>query len=183
MVTESFRFERPRQKHLKALEALKQEFIQDGSSMDGSMNLKETEDIHQWLKEVKAMESKKTCPKNLVPHTLLLCIDKSTNEIIGSIQVRHELNDFLSRFGGHIGYSVRPTQRQKGYATKMLEAIKPLCIDLGLEKVLITCLKSNEASRRVILNNGGVYESTIYDNNRQEDIERYWINLKAQRDL
>lgn len=176
-MTASFRFERPRAKHLKALEFFKQEFIQDGSSLDGSMNLKEAKDISQWLKEVEMMESKKTCSNELVPHTMLLYIDEATDEIIGIIQIRHELNHFLNRFGGHIGYSVRPTQQRKGHATDMLEAIKLVCIDLGLDRILITCLKNNSASRQVILNNGGIYESTVYDQKRQEEIERYWIKL------
>lgn len=170
-------FVKPTAYHLSALNMLRQEFIEDGSSMDGSMNLKEAEDLTQWLQEVEAMESKETCPKELVPHTLLLSIDDDSGEIIGIIQIRHELNSFLREFGGHVGYSVRPSMRGKGYATQMLKGIKPLGRKLGLNRILITCLKSNEASRRVILKNGGVYDSSVYDMNRQEEIERYWLEV------
>ena len=92
------------------------------------------------------------------------------------IQVRHYFNDYLSRFGGHIGYSVKPDERRKGYATSMLKAILPYCKDLGLDKILITCIDDNIGSEKVILNNGGVYESTVNEPDMKRNLKRFWIH-------
>lgn len=59
----------------------------------------------------------------------------------------------------------------------MLKEILPVCKKMGFEKILITCLKENEASKRVIINNGGIYESTVYEPKDKVYLERYWINL------
>ena len=90
-----------------------------------------------------------------------------------------DLNEFLEMFGGHIGYSVAPSERRKGYATQMLKEALSVCKDLGIRKVLITCIKDNEGSRRTILNNGGMYESTVYEPDENVFLERYWIELSA----
>lgn len=59
----------------------------------------------------------------------------------------------------------------------MLHDFLPYCREIGLSKVLITCLTENEGSRRTILKNGGVYESTVYDPEKNVHLERYWITL------
>ncbi|MPN64964.1 hypothetical protein SDC9_212743 [bioreactor metagenome] len=93
------------------------------------------------------------------------------------IQFRHELNDFLRNYGGHIGYSVHPDERKKGYAKRMLGECLDLCKAFGLTSVLITCLVGNEASRRTILSCGGIYEGTVYCARDDVQLQRYWINL------
>ena len=85
---------------------------------------------------------------------------------------------FLKQYGGHIGYSVRPSRRKQRIGTEMLRDFLPVCKEVyHLDKVLITCLKENEASRRVIINNGGVYENDIFYPPADETLERYWISL------
>ena len=93
------------------------------------------------------------------------------------LQIRHCFNDYLEKFGGHIGYSVAPSERRKGYATEMLKAALPKCRELGLDKVLITCIDHNVGSRKTILANGGIYESTVYEPDEKVNLERYWIDL------
>ena len=93
------------------------------------------------------------------------------------IDIRHRLNEYLEKYGGHIGYSVAPGERHKGYATQMLKTALPMCRELGIDKVLITCIKGNEGSKRTILNNGGIYESTVYEPDEKIELERYWISL------
>ena len=71
----------------------------------------------------------------------------------------------------------RPSERRKGYATAMLHDLLDICRQRGMDKVMISCLADNEASRRTILNNGGVLEETVYMPSREVYIEKYWITL------
>lgn len=91
------------------------------------------------------------------------------DEVLGSLAIRHELNDFLLNAGGHMGYSVRPSARRQGHATHALKSSLPLAQDIGLSKVLVTCDEDNHASRATIEKSGGVYEDS------REGKRRYWI--------
>ena len=93
------------------------------------------------------------------------------------INIRFRLNDYLEKFGGHIGYSVAPSERRKGYATQMLKLVLSECAKLGIGRVLITCVQGNEGSKRTILHNGGVFESTVFDPEDDCWLERSWIDL------
>ena len=93
------------------------------------------------------------------------------------IQVRHELNEYLEKYAGHIGYSVHPDERRKGYAGEMLARVLPYCAELGMKRVLVTCDADNEASRRTIIKNGGIYETAVHEPEENVYIERYWITL------
>ena len=102
--------------------------------------------------------------------------DEFNNYIIGSISIRHRLTDTLKFRGGHIAYYIRPSERNKGYATKMLYFALIYCKEnLHLDKVLITCSKNNIHSIKTILNNGGILHCEDVDNN--EIIQRYYIDL------
>jgi predicted acetyltransferase len=92
-------------------------------------------------------------------------------EYVGTLVLRHRLTPELAEFGGHVGYHVVAPWRRRGHATRMLAAGLVECRGLGLERVLVTCAAENEASRRVILANGGVFDG----NTRGED--RFWIGL------
>lgn len=108
----------------------------------------------------------------------MVYIRESDGRIVGMIDIRHTLNDYLRLYGGNIGYSVHPDERRKGYATAMLRKALTYCREkLGLKKVMISCLTTNEASRRTILSNGGLYDSTVHEPTENEDIERYYITL------
>ncbi len=109
--------------------------------------------------------------------TQYIYVRESDNKIVGVIQIRHYFNDFLEKYAGHIGYSVCPSERKKGYATQMLKLVLPECKRLGIDKVLVCCVQGNEGSKKTILNNGGEYESTVYLKERDVYLERYWIDL------
>jgi predicted acetyltransferase len=108
-----------------------------------------------------------------VPSTELWLV--SGPRVLGRINVRHELSEFLKTIGGHIGYAVRPSERKKGYATYMLKNAVVVAKNLGIEKALLTCDDSNMASRKVIESAGGVLEGTIEHNGDLK--RRYWITL------
>lgn len=94
------------------------------------------------------------------------------------LQIRHYLNKHLLQSGGHIGDSVRPTEQGKGYATEQISLALEKCVELGIDKVLITCNKNNIASAKTIIKNNGCLENEITENG--EIIQRYWIDLKTK---
>jgi predicted acetyltransferase len=99
-------------------------------------------------------------------------------EFFGRIALRHELNDFLKGFGGHIGYEIRPSRQRQGLGTFMLKLVLEKARTIGLERVLITCDVENLGSCGVIEANGGQLEGEFQLDWYEQPIRRYWINLK-----
>ena len=112
---------------------------------------------------------------DLVPDSTFFCIDEDRNIVVGAINIRHYLNESLLLNGGHIGDGVRPSERRKGVATKMISLALQECKKLGIDKVLLVCDKKNIGSAKSIINNGGVLENEILVNDVIE--QRYWIKL------
>jgi predicted acetyltransferase len=106
-----------------------------------------------------------------VPSTLFWYV--SGEHYLGTLVIRHRLTPALAQAGGHIGYHIVTPWRRQGHATRMLAAGLAECVELGLGRVLLTCAPDNEASRKVILANGGVPDG----NTAGED--RFWITIDA----
>jgi len=124
---------------------------------------------------LKKRSSEATVPEGLVPSSTYLGVREKDNYIIGMIDIRHYLNDFLKQFGGNIGYGVRKTEKNKGYAKQMLKLALEKCKELKIKKVLITCDEDNIASEKVILSANAKFEDIR--NIDGENKKRFWIDL------
>ena len=166
----------PSGEYLEKIADYREELLKE-NFMPGCGPLRTTPNLKKWLKKTASYSNEDTVPSKLVVSTQFICIRKSDERLVGMIQVRHSLNDYLSKFAGHIGYSVRPSERKKGYAKEMLRLALGYCKEIGVENVLIACEENNEGSRRTILSNGGVYEETVYEPDKKQNLQKYWIEL------
>lgn len=115
-------------------------------------------------------------PEYLVPSTTYWLMRVEDGRMLGAVNIRHRLNKYLLEVGGHIGYGVRPSERRKGYATRMLAMALEECNALGILRALVTCDVDNIASARTIVRNGGVFEDERGE--KEERVRRYWIDTK-----
>lgn len=116
---------------------------------------------------------------NLVPDSTFFCLDQERNIFVGAVNIRHYLNDRLLLNGGHIGDGVRPSERRKGVATKMIALALAECGKLGIDRVLMVCDKDNIGSAKSIRNSGGILENEIEADGVIQ--QRYWIDLTGRK--
>lgn len=145
----------------------------------GCMSLDSSASAEEWIKICELRKSEKTCEKTgtAVPSYTYLAVRKNDNKVVAVIDLRLHINHpILEEWGGHCGFSVRPSERGKGYAKEALRLNILNAQALGIPRLLITCDSNNTASEKTILANGGVYEKTIDVDDRK--IKRYWITVK-----
>lgn len=155
------------------------EFLQEWRERDETIVPNAVDrDASDFASYVKQIRDKEIRANNVswVPSTTYWLTDGI--ELLGAANIRHELNEHLLNFGGHIGYGIKPSARGRGLATKQLELALEKAKELGIERALITCDRTNVASRQVILNNGGVAD-TPFMTEGEKIVERFWIELKG----
>ena len=162
---------------LEAIKEYRAEFLASGDTMDGCSNLRRYENMEDWFDRICKAERKETCPENLVPDTQFIGVRNCDGRIVGMLDIRHELNDTLLKYFGNIGYSIRKSERRKGYATLQLQLAKMICESMGMSRILVCCHKDNPASAKTILHNGGVLENEVTDERNGKVLQRYWIHL------
>ena len=154
----------------------KEESLAESPIINGSAGLDRFSSIEIWFEELKKRSCEDTVPEGLVPSSTYLGVREKDNYIVGMIDIRHYLNEYLTQVGGNIGYGVRKTERNKGYAKQMLKLALEKCKDLKIKKVLITCDEDNIASEKVILSANAKLEDIR--NVDGENKKRFWIDLQ-----
>ena len=160
-------------KYKKHLFAMLDEWYKTGESIiPYAIRKVDYHDFDYYLKTIEVKED----TGRLVPDSTFFCLDEERDIFVGAVNIRHYLNEALLLNGGHIGDGVRPSERRKGIATKMIALGLKECKKLGIMKVLMVCDKDNIGSRKSIIKNGGILENEIEVDGIVE--QRYWINLE-----
>ncbi|MBR2743983.1 MAG: GNAT family N-acetyltransferase [Clostridia bacterium] len=136
----------------------------------------------EWLKKLELYKKEETLPEGKVIADTFFTVKKSDNKLVGIINIRHELNDSLYNYGGHIGYSILPSERRRGYAYKQLLLGLEYYRSIGVRRVMISCLDYNIGSAKTIEKAGGVYENTVKGEKCGQEVyyKRYWVSLKKR---
>lgn len=153
----------------KALEYREEHFQHGEKIIYGSELFDKTKSYEEWLSSVTLNANSKTVNKNWVVTDTFFAVRKNDNKIIGIIDLRHTLNEFLKNLG-NCGYSVRPSERKKGYATEMLYQLLQVAKGAEMRELHISVEKENTASITVIQKNGGVYERSFAFKDETADI-------------
>lgn len=155
------------------LEAVR-EFQTEGRNSD--INLSEIEnDFDSFVAKINDQAEGKNLPEGWVPQTVFWLVNNGI--FIGKVSVRHLLTEKLLQIGGHIGYEIRPSEREKGYGKEILKMVLPKAKELGIQKALVTCDSTNIASRKIIESAGGILENEIAGENGTVSKLRFWIEL------
>ena len=136
---------------------------------------RENETFDEMIKRLKNRAKGRNISGLDVPSSMKWIIEN--DEVVGTIDLRHLLNKNYFERLGHVAYYIHPLKRKRGYATKALACAIKWYKKMPINKILITCYSDNEGSKKVILNNGGVFEKSVIDKRSNKVINRYLINI------
>jgi len=141
----------------------------------GGGAIEEFDRYRDWLAFNERNKSGDTVRPGWVPGETFFGIREHDGRIVGMINLRYSLSEYLLQTGGHVGYSVRPRERRKGYASEMLRKALEILKSKGITRALVTCDEDNPASAGTIKKNGGVLENCVWDDEDKSWTQRYWI--------
>ena len=156
------------------LNAFRQDYLDAGEGAETLGALAKCS-AREWLMLIEPYRNASTAPEGRTPRRYYFLQREADGKLVGFVQVRHPLREDCREYAGHLGYTVCPSERRKGYAARLLQEGVRLCRVLGIAPALVCCDADNEASRRTILRCGGVLEDSILDPVRHVRIERYLI--------
>ena len=178
---EKFYLEKPTlERKEEALEYLK-EFIEARSILHGSSGLERCAkgmSYEEWLDDVTKSTDEKYAKKlGRVPASTYFMVREEDNRLVGMVNIRHDLDNFLKNVGGHIGGCIRPSERGKGYSKIQLYLCLLECKKIGLDEVMIDCEKTNPKSEKAIKSIGGEFEREFYYQPRKTVIRNYLVDV------
>ena len=151
------------------------EFYQYNSEINGSGGLdRYVKDYEGWLEKLEK-DYAMIPSEERVPARTYFLVRESDNRIVGMINIRLALNERLKKFGGHIGYSIRPTERQKGYNKVNLYLALEVCQQHGIKEVFMDCDKENPASAKTMQSLGGKLIREYYDDENAKCVVQDYI--------
>lgn len=172
---------KPSEEYKEQVMNIKRQFLENNEEFSGCSGLEECDTYEEWTNFEERLRNK--YKEKFTPVQVFLAVRKQDNKVVGIIDCRLCLSDFLYNYGGHIGYSIVIDERRKGYGKEMLNLALHLYKKQGINRVLITCDKGNIASARTIIANGGIFENEVVDKvgiSSDGFIHRYWISLKKK---
>ncbi|MEK5441114.1 MULTISPECIES: GNAT family N-acetyltransferase [unclassified Fredinandcohnia] len=136
---------------------------------------KDPSNFQDMLQSLFDAEKGENLPENWVPDSTFWLVGEN-KKVIGAVNIRHRLTETLFNSGGHIGYGIRPSERRKGYASKLLALSLEKAKELGIQKALVVCDEDNIGSLKTIVNNGGVPDTDFIEEDGNV-IKRFWIEI------
>lgn len=170
---------KPNESFKTAIFEYKREMVENGDiDLSGCGGLDKHDHYENWINSILQYSHRDKLPEGspYVEGSQWMLVNTKTKRILGFVNIRHYLNDFLTQFGGHIGYSIRPSERRKGYAKLQLSLALEYLKTIGVSKALITCDVDNIGSSKTIEACGGILEN-IVTSVEHGKIKRYWIDI------
>ena len=162
---------------LKAeFQSMAAEYTAAGEKLYADMYAEAVKDFGSYVTKLHEHAKGLNLPDGWVPSSTFWLV-RDNSRVLGCSRLRHYLAGDLKYEGGHIGYDIRPSERQKGYGALILKLTLEKARKLGLERVLISCHADNIASQRIIERNGGRFASQIIPSEGGKPLRRYWIDL------
>ena len=159
--------------------AYRQEMLDADSSFDGCFSMKRMPDPQEYVDYCIGWANPgRVADEHGAWGNVIMVFRKSDMKMVGCMQVHNVLTQRMKDFTGHVGYSVRPSERKKGYAKRMLAKALDFLKSFGFDEINVSCNATNDASRKTILANGGEHLETVFFEFDQVDLERYKISLK-----
>ena len=177
MITMDLRLEIPSiQRKEEAIDYIR-EFKEYNSDINGVGGLNRyLDDYEGWLEKLE-QDYVRVPSEEKVPARTYFLVRNADNKIVGMINIRLALNEKLRNYGGNIGYSIRPTERRKGYNKINLYLALKVCQAYGIKEVLMDCDKENLGSAKTMQALGGVLKREYYSEQYNEVIQDYVINV------
>lgn len=148
---------RPTMKYAADIMEMRQELLNNDNkySFAGCGTLKNCQSAEEWIESCDVKEY----PDAMIPTSRCIAVRENDDKIVGVVDLRHHIeHPVLRDWGGHIAYTVRPSERRKGYVKEMMRQVLQKGKEMGIDKIMISCNDDNVISEKVILSNGGVYE-------------------------